>query len=1136
MTEPEKTPSLIPVKDSEDVQSDESRQIVELLEQAKEQLLGGNLIAPKGNNALETYRKIISIDPENQEAFEGINELKQQLMSASAKEENSTEDASIKKAPEELEPTEEIVLPEWKLPDYDSILNTESIISTEPETNVEPESKTLTIPPRVQNTENNQAIPLPAREFKWPTVAGVITIAGVVAALLLYQNPDAIEKLKEIPQLAMGWSGKNNQTESDQQSVQPSSVGITVEDTIDTVVNDETPTDAHTVASTVDSSNNDSSLVPSPETDESSKEIEAMLMQSRNYLQTNRLITPKKENAFFVLNQILEHDSEHAEALLGMEMLKQKLFDKATIAQNTKDWEIARNQLGALIQIEPENQQYKDAITNLIQLQKQHEQVEALLIQGESHLQSGQNDSPTDSNALSVFNMVLALEPNNQQAIQGIAAVEKQFLELATAAYDRQEWDVVKSYLQQVLAINSTNTDAQEILEQVAVDKAKLSELNDLLERAQKYLADGRLIEPVGDNASFLFLQVLQQNPDNNTATQGLNTITDTLLSKASDAQEENDWNNAVIYLNAAQRFRPDNAEIQKAITIVNEKQEETRKVAALSTEAEEKQGQVDTLLAQGQANLEAGQYTSPESNNSLSLFNNVLAIDPDNQQAIQGIAAIEKQVLVLAIGAKDNQKWGEATKYLHQLLVINPANSKAQETLVEVAIGNARQNELEDQLTRAQQYLTDERLIQPVGDNATFLFLQVLRNDPENEAAKQGIEAVTTKLILKAQQSQKEGNWDGARYYLDAAQRIQPENDDLQQMILVLTETQKKTGDIASLMVQAQKILETSPAGGDADKIALEQFNQVLSLDAKNEDAVQGIEGIKKRFLTAAKQDVENKQWNTARASLNAVLSIDSQNQEASELKELLNHSEREAQQINAWLKDSRQQLDAGDIAYDEYEDVYILIGKVLEREPNNSQALLNRRILIEKLRAGAHVAHSVKDWDGAQKYYEFLLRINSADERAQASLANLINEKEQSIELENLLALGDKYILENRLTEPDGDNAFIVYKQALNIDPKNLQAKNGIEKVQTKLLELANDAQKQEQWGTANSYLNTLLTINPQHSSARAALEKLTDIRADKTQKVAENTEARDTNSVANVSDEPISEQELLEILVGE
>ncbi len=1078
MTENEKTSPLTLVKESENTQSDEEKQVVELLGQAERQLSSGKLIAPKGNNALETYRKIISIDSENQEAFEGIHNLKQQLMSASTKEEDSAEKPSTEEPSEEPYSSEEDSLPEWKLPDYDSIVNSDAKTRIESESNVEIETTTSSIPPDSHPSITPKKHAAPPRKTKWPAIAGIVTVTGAIAALLIHQNPGIITNLKAKPQIAINQDGDNSQTEPDQRNVQPSTADTTGTDTMDTVENDEKPSEVQTVADIVNYDIADDNSISSPETDESLKEIEIMLAMSRDYLQADQLISPENENALSVLNLVLEQYPEHTEALLGMEMLKRKLLDKAAIAQNSNDWKTARDQLDALIQIEPEN----------------------------------------------------------QQAMQGIAAIEKKVLELAASAKENQEWDTSKTYLLQVLAIDANNTEAQKLLEEVTIERARQNELSDLLEQAQNHLSEGRLIEPIGNNASFFFLQVLQRKPDNDTAIQGLNTITDELLAKAGDAQEKENWSDAATYLTAAQRFQPENAEIQNAVAIMNEKQEQARNTTSESIQVEKTQGQVETLLDEGKTYLETGQFYSPENKSALSVFDKVLAIDPNNQQAIQGIATVEKRILELSTEAIKDKKWSHAKNLLQKLLVINPSNAKAQEMLAEVSIGETKQNELSDLLSRAQRHLTDERLIQPAGDNAAFLLLQILQIDPENVAAKQGIETVTSRLIAKSQASQNEKNWDNARYYLQAAQRIQPENDDIHQAISTLTETQKRNDDVASLVTQAQKILEISPAGGDADRIALEQFNSVLALDAKNEEALQGMENIKNRFLTAAKQAGQNKQWEAALSSLNVVLSIDSQNQEAKELNQTLNQSLQESQEIVTWLENASQQLESDDLTYEQYEDVYALVSKVLEREPNNSLAVLNRKVLAERLWSAAHAAHTAENWDGAQPYYEFLLRMNSEDSRVQSSLTNLINEKKQHIELENLLALGNKYIQENRLTEPTGDNAFSVFRQVLDIDPTNPQAKKGIESIQTQLLGLAQDAQKQEQWDTASAYLNTLLTLNPQLSEARSALEKLADIRAKETQTVAGNAEVADEISSTLEPLKPVSEQELLEILIGE
>lgn len=56
----------------------QERHVMELLNLAKKQMSAKRLTTPSGNNALETYRKVLRLEPENEGAKMGIQQIKKQ--------------------------------------------------------------------------------------------------------------------------------------------------------------------------------------------------------------------------------------------------------------------------------------------------------------------------------------------------------------------------------------------------------------------------------------------------------------------------------------------------------------------------------------------------------------------------------------------------------------------------------------------------------------------------------------------------------------------------------------------------------------------------------------------------------------------------------------------------------------------------------------------------------------------------------------------------------------------------------------------------------------------------------------------------------------------------------------------------
>ncbi len=908
MTENKKTPSLMLVGEasSGDIATDHSALIKELLMRAKDQMLKGNLIAPSGNNALETYRKIMSLDSENEEAFEGINMLKRQLMEANTREE----------IPAPPSPAKEESITEQISGQASESSQTNATDRT-PESHDSLEEKSLEIPSFLRAEKITQPAHVRSHQSVWPVlVVNILIICAVTGGLIIFEDPNRLGKYQKFLPFAHNTTSDDTPAEDTTHLNEP--------DSQLKIVTGESSRDGDVVGT-----ENENNGIPAPSSDDTQTELAQLLSLSQRYLRDDQLVSRNGEDALTVLQQILDRYPEHTEALLGMETLKQKLFAKANSAQNEKKWNIAQEQFESLLRIESENQQYKSAMAKLDEVRSRHERIETLLT------------------------------------------------------------------------------------------------------RAQEFL------------------------------------------------QKE--------------------------------------------------------------------QYAVPGNNDALHTFKQVLEIDPNNQQAMAGITTAGDKVLELAMKAKDAKQWDQARNYLRQALIINPENLIAQKALEEVAIGKAKQTELNDWLKKAQERLAAGQLVEPVGGNAAFLFAQVLQHDPSNVAAQKGLDILTKELLLKAGTAQEQKNWSEARYHLDTALRIQPDNASIHNAISALTEEQKEAENVSTLLAQAQNMLSSAKTGSDTDVIALEYFKNILSLDAGNKDAAAGIERVKKRFLDAATQATESQQWDNADSHLKTVLSIDAENEEAIKLTKIVNKNQKETQERSAHLAEADRILGSDESTLAEYQNAYAAINTVLDREPENPKALLNKRILIEKLWAAARSANTGDNQEIAQRYYEFLQQINPSDQQARIALDRLLREKNKQIEIERLLTLAKEHFKSERFTEPVGDNAFTFFKQVLAIDPENETARTGIDTIETKLRQLATTAQKNKTWDIARGHFQSLLIINPQNKNARTALDELAttarNASADVTQTAdaASNAEASEEILAiikldAKPAEDPISEQELLEILGSE
>lgn len=89
-------------------------------------------------------------------------------------------------------------------------------------------------------------------------------------------------------------------------------------------------------------------------------------------------------------------------------------------------------------------------------------------------------------------------------------------------------------------------------------------------------------------------------------------------------------------------------------------------------------------------------------------------------------------------------------------------------------------------------------------------------------------------------------------------------------------------------------------------------------------------------------------------------------------------------------------------------------------------------------------------------------------------------------------LLQQGQQLLKTYRLTKPKGENALAKFRQVLAIDPKNTEAKQGIEKIAYSYLTLIKSKWKKNQGKSAIAYAKTLVNFIDQHKINRNLFTK--------------------------------------------
>ncbi|MBN8482376.1 MAG: formylglycine-generating enzyme family protein, partial [Xanthomonadales bacterium] len=202
------------------------------------------------------------------------------------------------------------------------------------------------------------------------------------------------------------------------------------------------------------------------------KEVAALLKKARAAEEQDRLLDPPDASAIALFRQVLEKDQNNQAALTGL----------ARMGGAMRDWAIAALERGD----EPEAQRYAAAFADLphsdselVALRsrlKTLREVMPLLATAAELLKQGRLVGEGTDNALGVYLKVLAIDPGNRIADNGLAQIERGFLDRALAAAAQDDFAAADGTLVEAAAIrpgSQAQLDARSQIEGIRRQRAE---------------------------------------------------------------------------------------------------------------------------------------------------------------------------------------------------------------------------------------------------------------------------------------------------------------------------------------------------------------------------------------------------------------------------------------------------------------------------------------------------------------------------------------------------------------------------------------------------------------------------------------------------------------------------------------
>jgi serine/threonine protein kinase len=249
----------------------------------------------------------------------------------------------------------------------------------------------------------------------------------------------------------------------------------------------------------------------------------------------------------------------------------------------------------------------------------QQQKVDALLEKAGELIASGNYFDDSGKGALGIYRQILAIEPDNSAAKDGVNNVVNHYLQLADQFIDKKDFARADANLKIVNSIDPGFPGLKEALARYSQNldtEKKLKQIEIATDLASKALEQGRIHEPRDKNALFYYEIVLKLDPENVNAKLGLFEIADRLTDQAQTALNKNDIKNAEKLISLAESLNPG----KSTIKTLRQQIDKTRKL--------------NQVLARADSAYTQNRYTAPIKDSAYELYKQVLTVAPSNLHA----------------------------------------------------------------------------------------------------------------------------------------------------------------------------------------------------------------------------------------------------------------------------------------------------------------------------------------------------------------------------------------------------------------------------------------------------------------------------------------------------------------------
>lgn len=433
--------------------------------------------------------------------------------------------------------------------------------------------------------------------------------------------------------------------------------------------------------------------------------------------------------------------------------------------------------------------------------------------------------------------------------------------------------------------------------------------------------------------------------------------------------------------------------------------------------------------------------------------------------------------------------------------------------------------------LHRAQVALQQGHLDGTDGTSARELFEAARALEPDNDAARQGLNDVGRAEIARADAALRGGKVDEASQALTNARELLGGGNDVDRLAQAIAKSQVSSGQTDNLIAQAQQALTDNKLDGPDGAAAL--YQRVLAAEPDNAVARHGMDQVGDAMAAQIQKSLSANDIAAASAGIDRLAAVLPNYAQLPTLRASLSALQTQA---NSALTDAINQgndaLRAGRIVGDGNDTALSHFKAALAIDPNNAQAKAGLGQVAEALVVQANASIDAGDMDHARQLLDQAdaLAPGSADlvaararlgQQAPAPSAPAAGSEnatatttvkheqpkqeddtpppqapltgQQQVQVADMVSRARQAAARGNIMSPPGDCAYDLYRGALAIDGNNPQALAGLQGLPGLVQQQFNQALRDGNLNKAGSLLDALGNLEPGDAALSISRQRL-------------------------------------------